>query len=1233
MPVATPCKRFDLANFILMALTASTLLASCGQDQVLQASLTGSGDAVDAQTGLDGLPGGDGLAEDATATQDIDAPDDSADSAFSDAQDAAGDDAGEKDAQVVDIQGDATDDAVTTDATQDSKTDDAAVDAGCQAAAECPEAVASCQVATCSAGQCGFGPAADATPCDDGNACTGGDHCQVGVCTAGSPVVCNGDGNPCLTWSCGKETGTCVSLPSDATCSDGSACTSSDACKDGKCAGTPVVCSDDNPCTDNGCDPQTGCTVANNTAACATGNLCVKPGTCKDGACAGSVATECDDGNPCTVDSCDPASGVCQFAGSVVGACEDGNPCTAGDTCQKGLCKAGAPKVCDDVNPCTTDICVAIVGCVYSPVSQSCSDGDPCTENDACSAGTCKGAPVFCDDGNPCTNDTCDKAKGCMFTPNSLPCSGDACHTGSCSQGKCTNLVAKLCNDNNACTTDSCDPIGGCANKAVGDNTACGVGTKCVQAPVCKAGSCLAPAPVDCGDGNACTTDTCDLQVGCSWSAVVGACNDGNACTVGEACAQVVGKGIQCTGGTGIDVAKVCDDKNACTTETCDPSKGCIHSNNTLPCNDNNDCTSGDACLAGSCTGSPNTKCDDGNACTLDKCDPASGTCSWSQAAGALCTDNNPCTVTDTCVGAQCVGSGALCDDNSACTSDSCDKGTGKCSYGLVNCSDANLCTTDTCDSTTGKCLFTNNVLPCVIGDKCAAFGVCDGKGTCQASGGSKCDDKNPCTADSCDGTTGICKNVAASEGSVCDDGIACTNDSVCTGGKCQTPNGCMGFSDSFTCPNKQPWTIDVPAPTPPQFARLVLWAVDGTPMTAADSVDHSCTLNFNNGTNYCDPLFGQPGMCQVPIGTATQPTAANFAQAGGLMPTLVFDTYYDVDTFVQGGDQPLVEVLDSASKAVLFSQLLPVAVGDLKKWKDGYKLQVPAAVGKQVLVRFSLNQPAGTTGSQGNAGTGFFIDNLKFTALPGPEVCGDGYDNDGNFKTDCADPACSAVSTCAETDCTDGLDNDKDGATDCADSNCTADLACSGTTLYSNNFECTDKAFTFFASDLPITWAVDATPNGPKPPTGTCSLNYNNGTSFDNGLNMANAGSAISNFTIDASGKTNVRLDLWGYFDTELGAGTSNFDRIYISASTDDFAGCSDVATVGNLTTQICKTANTFTTVIEEPSVQTWVHLQMPLTGMGGKKFKLRIKFDSGDGINNGTAGPFLDDLRVFGL
>ena len=60
----------------------------------------------------------------------------------------------------------------------------------------------------------------------------------------------------------------------------------------------------------------------------------------------------------------------------------------------------------------------------------------------------------------------------------------------------------------------------------------------------------------------------------------------------------------------------------------------------------------------------------------------------------------------------------------------------------------------------------------------------------------------------------------------------------------------------------------------------------------------------------------------------------------------------------------------------------------------------------------------------------------------PCVEACADGKDNDIDGFTDCADPDCALVPVCIEV-CTDGVDNDADGKVDCDDEDCAGEASC----------------------------------------------------------------------------------------------------------------------------------------------------------------------------------------------
>ena len=94
--------------------------------------------------------------------------------------------------------------------------------------------------------------------------------------------------------------------------------------------------------------------------------------------CSSMPASEdCDDGNPCTDDSCE--DGVCSYAFASEGTpCPDASACNGAETCDgKGVCVAGTPQILDDGDPCTLDVCDPKTGATTHPTSPACGVWDP----------------------------------------------------------------------------------------------------------------------------------------------------------------------------------------------------------------------------------------------------------------------------------------------------------------------------------------------------------------------------------------------------------------------------------------------------------------------------------------------------------------------------------------------------------------------------------------------------------------------------------------------------------------------------------------------------------------------------------------------------------------------------------------------------------------------------------------------------------------------------------------
>ncbi len=240
-------------------------------------------------------------------------------------------------------------------------------------------------------GTCSNPNKADDSPCTDGNSCTQMDTCQAGACTGANPVVCAAQDQCHDAGICNPANGTC-SNPNkmDGTgCDDGNSCTQTDACQTGACLGaSPVVCAPFDQCHDTGaCDPATGmCSNPNKMdgAGCDDGDACTQTDTCQSGACAGAMPVECVALDQChDVGTCDSDTGVCSDPVKVEGtACDDGDACTLTDTCSAGAC-AGTTMKCTASDECHDDgACDAATGVCTDPTK---ADGTPCA------GGTCMG--------------------------------------------------------------------------------------------------------------------------------------------------------------------------------------------------------------------------------------------------------------------------------------------------------------------------------------------------------------------------------------------------------------------------------------------------------------------------------------------------------------------------------------------------------------------------------------------------------------------------------------------------------------------------------------------------------------------------------------------------------------------------------------------------------------------------------------------------------------------------
>ena len=192
---------------------------------------------------------------------------------------------------------------------------------------------------------------------------------------------------------------------------DDDACTTGEACSAGTCGGgTAIACVDDNVCTTTTrATPRPAACSRPTTRTRATTATPARPARRARPARGGGTAVACVDLNACTDDTCDPATG-CEFTPDDTNACDDGDACTTGE-------RAGRHVRRRDRRRASTATFAPTTRATPRPAARNIAErGRARTATRArrrtCARRACvPGAAVSCDDGNVCTDDVrpCDR--------------------------------------------------------------------------------------------------------------------------------------------------------------------------------------------------------------------------------------------------------------------------------------------------------------------------------------------------------------------------------------------------------------------------------------------------------------------------------------------------------------------------------------------------------------------------------------------------------------------------------------------------------------------------------------------------------------------------------------------------------------------------------------------------------------------------------------------------------
>ena len=485
----------------------------------------------------------------------------------------------------------------------------------------------------------------DADSCDDCVACTADSMGKGGICSH-------------------------VPIPEGGACDDGDACTVGETCLKNQCGGgAQAVCDDGNVCTSDWCASPKGCTAVPSYAYCDVDGSACTADSCSNGVCVNYWTNTCDDGNPCTIDACDPKTGYCQKTTAVPNCCLSAVDCNDADGCTVDVC---AKNTCVHDNTCCK-------------VDADCADGETACTTDACVKGTCIHAQTGA--GGCCLGDvlitdfetalkdwmfenSAGADKGWQWASKALyaksgtgvlyygdPAQGN--YNFGQSKGLATSPKILLPKETSElrfwfyADTES-EKYDDVTLSVAGNSKPLQMWSRYGSSVKIQAWNAVA-VPLKGFEGQ-------EVQLLFNFDTLDGTANTGHGAFIDDLrLAQVPAAGNN-----------VCDDHNPCTVDACLTDGSCKSTAAAGACDlDGSLCTL-DVCTDGACSAGPSLKCDDGNSCSDDVCDAVKGTCAYINNT-APCEDGNACSLDDVCAFGVCQpGALKVCPKGEMCVAGAC---------------------------------------------------------------------------------------------------------------------------------------------------------------------------------------------------------------------------------------------------------------------------------------------------------------------------------------------------------------------------------------------------------------------------------------------------------------------------------------------------------------------------------------------------------------------------------